>query len=635
MAEFAHNSWPHEITRKSPFELLMGYNPRADWIDRPSPIPQVALRLQQFREARTQAQELMIKAQNLWIKHKDTPKHQIGDLVWLEGRHLRTNQPTAKLAPRRHGPFKIVQVMSNVNYRLELPTQWSIHPVFHTDLLTPYRETPTHGPNYTRPSPDLVDGSEEYEVEKILDLRHFGRRHKLQYLVKWKGYPDSDNQWVNKEDVFAEDAIREFEKSNSATIMHKRRGRKARNDIPHSSVKSSSTLPLLHMSNYYAGSPTRIFAAELEEGLITREQAQAICAERTTAGPITEDERVALVGRFPDPTEEAVPPRALSPAMYNLQDPDTGVLYTGRPISGAEVNRLLDALPSGQDAGQPLPVPPRIQDANGVEDTSGMDIMEGRAVRESGSRETREATSEGTTAADNAGPADEDDEDRDYYPAEHTHITYGQIANDTPHAQTTEGQNMYRATVRVRRTHGPAVDWRVNAPPGFHLNLGPRYIPCPIRVHGVTRQAKYVQVIMGPNPMVLGVIDESDLVYPRPLYATPFLTFARRPIYPQEDLDVLTTGHADQPTVDRCARDLGDESVIAEIHRFRVLTQEGDRIEARIIELEKAFGDVQALKLGSIRRMEMADVMVRLEERRTGMLDYRELWPDVVRGRPT
>src|SRR6266702_7002910 len=137
--------------------------------------------------------------------------------------------------------------------------------------------------------------------------------------------------------------------------------------------------------------------------------------------------------------------------MYNLQDPDTGVLYTGRPISGAEVNRLLDALPSGQDAGQPLPVPPRIQDANGVEDTSGMDIMEGRAVRESGSRETREATSEGTTAADNAGPADEDDEDRDYYPAEHTHITYGQIANDTPHAQTTEGQNMYRATVRVRR----------------------------------------------------------------------------------------------------------------------------------------------------------------------------------------
>ncbi len=62
MAEFVRNSWPYEVTRKSPFELLMGYNPHADWIDRPSPIPQVALRLQQFKEARAQAQELMIKA---------------------------------------------------------------------------------------------------------------------------------------------------------------------------------------------------------------------------------------------------------------------------------------------------------------------------------------------------------------------------------------------------------------------------------------------------------------------------------------------------------------------------------------------------------------------------------------------
>src|SRR6266568_5152178 len=92
--------------------------------------------------------ELMVKAQKSWVKHKDTPKYQEGDLVWLEGCHLCTNQPTAKLAPKRHGPFSIVQVMSPVNYRLKLPTQWSIHDIFHIDLLTPYRETITHGPNY-------------------------------------------------------------------------------------------------------------------------------------------------------------------------------------------------------------------------------------------------------------------------------------------------------------------------------------------------------------------------------------------------------------------------------------------------------------------------------------------------------
>jgi transposase InsO family protein len=223
MAEFAHNTWASETTRESPFTLLMGYNPHADWIDRPSPIPQVALRIQQFKEARERAQQSMIKAQKSWVKHKDTPKFQLGDLVWLEGKNLQTVQPAAKLAPKRHGPFKVIQVMSTVNYHLELPTQWSIHPVFHIDLLTRYHETPIHGTNYQRPPPDLVEGEEEYEVETVLVSRRFGRGKKLQYLVKWKGYPDSDNQWINKEDVFADDAIREFKNSNPDQETHIRR----------------------------------------------------------------------------------------------------------------------------------------------------------------------------------------------------------------------------------------------------------------------------------------------------------------------------------------------------------------------------------------------------------------------------
>ena len=82
------------------------------------------------------------------------------------------------------------------------------------------------------------------------------------------------------------------------------------------------------MSTYYAGSPTQVFTAELEEGLVTLEQARAICATQAQERPITEDERVALVGRFPDLMEDAVPSHALSPAMYNLQDPDTRILYT-------------------------------------------------------------------------------------------------------------------------------------------------------------------------------------------------------------------------------------------------------------------------------------------------------------------
>ncbi len=210
-----HNNWPNETMGESPFFVLYGFNLRADWTDKPSPIPQVALRLDQFKRARQHAQELMIKVQQSWVKHRDTPKYQEGDLIWLEGHHLCTNQPTAKLAPKRHGPFPIVQVMSPINYRLKLPTQWSIHDVFHIDLLTPYRETNLHGSNYPRPASDLIDNEEEYEIEKILDSRQFSRGRKKQYLIKWKGYPDSDNKWIDKRDMHAPQVIREFGNQNS------------------------------------------------------------------------------------------------------------------------------------------------------------------------------------------------------------------------------------------------------------------------------------------------------------------------------------------------------------------------------------------------------------------------------------
>jgi hypothetical protein len=208
----------------------------------------------------------MIKAQQSWVKHRDTPKYKEGELVWLEGKNLRINQPTAKLAPRRHGPFKVIQVMSAVNYRLELPTQWSIHPVFHIDLLTPYKETIMHGPNFTQPTPELIDGEEEYSVEKILDSRCFGRRRRLQYLVKWEGYPDSDNMWVDKDDVFAEDKIREFKISNPEAETHIRASPVAK--FPHSSALTRSHLLHRHALHHMSSDGHSDLADEYPAGAI-------------------------------------------------------------------------------------------------------------------------------------------------------------------------------------------------------------------------------------------------------------------------------------------------------------------------------------------------------------------------------
>ena len=136
-------------------------------------------------------------------------------MVWLEGTNLHTFYPTAKLAPKRHGPFRIKRVLSDVSYELELPAQWKIHPVFHANLLTPYRETELYGANFIRPPPDLIDGVEEYEVEKVLDVKRKGRGRKLHYLVKWLGFPMSDSTWEPPFSLInAPEAIADFYRAN-------------------------------------------------------------------------------------------------------------------------------------------------------------------------------------------------------------------------------------------------------------------------------------------------------------------------------------------------------------------------------------------------------------------------------------
>lgn len=177
----------------------MGYHPNDDWpTETTSTIPWISERLDQVERLRQKAREALEWTASM-MKRKAggaIPTLSEGDHVWLEGKNLHTAYPTAKLAPRRHGPFEITEKLSPVTYRLKLPPTMKIHDVFHASLLTPYKETKEHGPNFTHPPPDLVDDEEEYEVESIRNSRWTGgTRPRLEYLVKWKGYPESDNQW--------------------------------------------------------------------------------------------------------------------------------------------------------------------------------------------------------------------------------------------------------------------------------------------------------------------------------------------------------------------------------------------------------------------------------------------------------
>ncbi len=93
----------------------------------------------------------------------------VGTQVWLEGTHLHLPYQATKLAPKQYGPFKITKEISPIAYQLCLPISWHIHDIFHASLLSPYCEMTAHRPNYSRPPPDLIEGEEEYEVEKIVN----------------------------------------------------------------------------------------------------------------------------------------------------------------------------------------------------------------------------------------------------------------------------------------------------------------------------------------------------------------------------------------------------------------------------------------------------------------------------------
>jgi len=200
IATAVHNERYNETIKMTPNEALLGYQPML------APDQQVPTNNEAAETQLQRMEQYHVRARaaiNIIANNRETPmpKYKTGDKVWLEATHLNLPYQTPKLTPKRQGPFNIVNVVSPVAYHLQLPAAWNIHDVFHASLLTPYRETASHGPNFTRPPPDLVQGNEEFEVETIINHRFFGRRKTLQYLIKWKGYPSSDNTWEPVDNV--------------------------------------------------------------------------------------------------------------------------------------------------------------------------------------------------------------------------------------------------------------------------------------------------------------------------------------------------------------------------------------------------------------------------------------------------
>ena len=227
-AEFACNNAPNASTGMSPFRVNYGrdpYNPYTAITKIPDEIPATTEFLEGLTNSTKIATDALVLAKANQERNANKSRRdvsfEVGQQVLLSANHInlasQALRPTKKLQHRFIGPYKIIQKISAVAYKLELPATLQIHPVFHVSLLRPYQD-PASFPDRTLPPPPppsvTIDNSPEYVVEKILD--HRTRRRHLEYLIKWEGYPDYDASWEPQEHLTnAPEILRQYKASRT------------------------------------------------------------------------------------------------------------------------------------------------------------------------------------------------------------------------------------------------------------------------------------------------------------------------------------------------------------------------------------------------------------------------------------
>src|SRR6266702_1059195 len=253
----------------------------------------------------------------------------------------------------------------------------------------------------------------------------------------------------------------------------------------------------------------------------------------------------------------------------------------------------------------------------------GQYTVEGGAVRASRIQEKRCESSSRSPVPPSTpatrGPWSRTTSVRDWYPDEHPFIKNSRDSddpNETPYALTTSGHLLYK-----RAYMSVAVQGR--DPIRFNRNQGTHYIDYPIQLPSepTMQQAHYTQAIMAPNPLVIALRKDSDKVFSKHLYALPVYAFDGKPTYVDGELDYLKADAEGREFTDRLIDREGNLSLKAEVHRFRMITAELERMETVLVENEEAWGQLAAAKLGAIRQLEMADANGRINANNQGFVD--------------
>ena len=223
LAEYAYNSAISEATKFSPFCANYGFEPRTNWPN-PKPSsewdnPASTIRVSQWESIwQTMGENLgktRLRMARWYDKHHQKgPEFKAGDLVMLDRRNVQTKRPMNKLDHKKMGPFKVLKTVGRRAYQLELPPQMKIHPVFHINLLEPYRIPADSQRRIEPPEVEEIDGEENHVVREVADSRVNRSKKKVEYLVLWEGYEQEDATWEPWEHLrnSAEKALISFHK---------------------------------------------------------------------------------------------------------------------------------------------------------------------------------------------------------------------------------------------------------------------------------------------------------------------------------------------------------------------------------------------------------------------------------------